>query len=130
MWAGGEMAAPSVRRRNLNALTTGYLFIALAVSILIAYALDKIWYIIPIFILLVGGYVTFIGTLPRQMVRGSPSARVYLISWGVILIAVGALVLINDVFPNNLVLLIVVFLIIIGVGAIAAYLASPKRFRA
>ncbi|HVO77600.1 MAG TPA: hypothetical protein VMS79_01895, partial [Methanomassiliicoccales archaeon] len=81
------MAAAPRQRRNLNALTTGYLFIALAVSILVAVAVNKAWYIIPVFILLVGGYVTFLGTLPQPMIRGSPSARVYLITWGVVLVA-------------------------------------------
>ncbi len=123
------MAATSVRRRNLNALTTGYMFIALAVSILVAYAINKIWYIIPVFILLVGVYVAFLGTLPQPMVRGSPSARVYLITWGVLLVAVGGLIIINDLFPNNLVLLIVVFLVIVGVGAVTAFMVSPRKFR-
>jgi len=123
------MAAPAGRRRNLNALTMGFMFIALAVSILVAVAVNKIWYIIPVFILLVGCYVTFLGTLPRQMVRGSPSARVYLISWGVILIAVGALIIINDLFPNNVALLVAVFLILIGLGAVTAYVVSPRRLR-
>ncbi len=123
------MAATTVRRRNLSALTTGYMFIALAISILVAYAVDKIWYIIPVFILLVGGYVTFLGTLPQQTVRGSPSARVYLITWGVILIAVGGLIIINDVFPNNLPVLLAAFLIIVGLGAVMAYFVTPRRFR-
>jgi hypothetical protein len=109
-----ETAAPTGKRRNLTALTTGYMFISLAVSILVAVAANKIWYIIPVFILLVGGYVTFLGTLPRPMVRGTPSTRVYLMAWGVILVAVGAILIVNDVFPNNLALLIAVFLIIVG----------------
>lgn len=105
------------------------MFIALAVSILVAVALNKIWYIIPVFILLVGCYVTFLATLPRQKIRGSPSARVYLITWGVILIAVGALIIINDLFPNNVPLLVAVFLIAIGIEAVTAYIVSPKRLR-
>jgi hypothetical protein len=54
---------------------------------------------------------------------------VYLITWGVVLVAIGAILIVNDLFPNNLVLLIAVFLIIIGLGAVTAYLVSPRKFR-
>jgi uncharacterized membrane protein YoaK (UPF0700 family) len=128
MWTGEEMAA-SPRRRNINALTTGYVFISLAISILVAVAVGKIWYILPVFLLLIGVWVAFLGTLPRASVRGSPSARVYLMTWGIILVLVGGLLIINDLFPDNLPLLIAIFLIVIGLGAFATYATNQKRIR-
>ena len=110
-------------------MTTGFLFIALAVSILVAYAINKLWYIIPVFILLVGVWTVFLGTLPRPPVRGVPSVRVYLMTWGIIGILFGGLLIVNDLYPNNLPLLVALFLIVIGVVAVLTYVVSPKRVR-
>jgi hypothetical protein len=46
--------------------------------------------------------------------------------WGGVMVVLGGLLLINDVFPNNVPVLIAVFLIFTGAIAILAYLLRSR----
>jgi hypothetical protein len=46
--------------------------------------------------------------------------------WGGVMVMLGSLLLLNDVFPNNVPVLIAVFLIFTGAIAILAYLVRSR----
>ena len=118
--------AVSTRRRNLSGLTAGYVLIALAVSILISYSIDKFWYALPIFMIALGAYVIFLGTLPRTPGRDVRSGMIYTLTWGGIMAVLGVLLITNDLLPNNAIVLIAVFLIFLGAIAVVAFATRPK----
>lgn len=118
--------AVSTRRRNLSGLTAGYVLIALAVSILIGYSIDKFWYALPIFMIALGAYVIFLGTLPRTPGRDVRSGMIYTLTWGGIMAVLGVLLITNDLLPNNAIVLIAVFLIFLGAIAVVAFATRPK----
>jgi hypothetical protein len=101
-------------------LTAGAILIAVAVAILIAWAVNKWWYFLPVFMIEAGilGIVT--GLLAgRQGTTSSRSYATYSETWGVIIALLGALLIVDDYSPGNLPLLVAIFLIVLGVLAIA-----------
>lgn len=114
--------AEQVTRRDYTGLTVGFVLIAVAVSILVAYSLNKWWYFVPIFLIFAGFFGLLRGVLvARGDIKESRSTTTYLFTWGGIMVIIGALLVVNDVLPGNLVVLIAVFLVFVGGLALAIF---------
>ena len=111
-------------------MTFGFLVIAFAVSILVAWLLEVWWLFLPLMLILAGGWWTTLGVLmwPGTGTRGtSPGALPYYVFWGATLMLLGAIWLLNDAFPDNAVPLIALFLIWIGAMALGLSLVRLRR---
>lgn len=116
------------RMANRTGLTVGYLVISAAVAILIAYYLDVWWYFFPIMMIAGGVYLLMVGTLTaRPAGSEAGSYMVYMLLWGGILAILGAELIVNDLYPDNLVFLVVVLLVFIGLVAILGFLLRGRR---
>jgi multisubunit Na+/H+ antiporter MnhG subunit len=102
--------------------------IAFAVSLLIAWAAADWWLLLPIFMIAAGAYYVFLGALsrPPETGRRSYANGVYNIFWGGTILLLGVIWFINREYPDNVPLLVAIF--IIWVGAVAVALSLP-RFR-
>ena len=101
--------------------------IAAAVAILIGLATDKWFYLVPVFLLELGAFVLVLGAvtkIPKD--HQGRSWMMYMFLWGGVMVMLGALLLLNDIFTNNVPVLIAVFLIFSGVIAIVAYFARSR----
>lgn len=117
-----------VRRTSRTGLTVGYLIIAAAVAILVAYSLDEWWYFFPIMMIAGGIYLLMIAALTaRPSERGGGNYLVYLLLWGGVLAIIGAEWIVNDLYPGNVVFLVVVFLVFIGAVAILGFVLRSRR---
>jgi apolipoprotein N-acyltransferase len=116
----------SSRRSGYESLSVGYLIIALAVSIAIAWALADWILVIPIFLLEAGVFYAVLGIYTRQREQDpkAASSSSYIIFWGGTVALVGAIWLLNRQYPGNVPLLIVLFLVWVGLFAIV--LALPR----
>ena len=115
-------------RTNRAGLTAGYLIIAAAVAILISYYLDIWWYFFPVMMVAGGVYLLMIAALTaRPSGSGGGSYLLYLLLWGGILAILGAEWIVNDLYPGNLVFLVVVFMVFVGAIAIIGYVLRSRR---
>ena len=96
--------------------------IAIAVSILVAWAVGKWWYFFPVIFIAWGvwGLALTVLTGAGSTTEGR-SSYLYSLLWGGVLTIVGAELIANDLYPGNIVLLIVVFLLFLGVVAFIGY---------
>ena len=118
----------SSRRSGYESLSVGYLIIAFAVSIAIAWTLNDWMLVIPVFLLEAGAFYAVLGIYNRQREQDpkAASSSSYMMFWGGTTALVGAIWLLNRQYPGNVPLLIVVFLVWIGLFAI---LLSLPRLR-
>ena len=118
----------SSRRSGYESLSVGYLIIAFAVSIAIAWTLDDWILVIPVFLLEAGVFYAVLGMYTRQREQDpkAASSSSYIIFWGGTLALVGAIWLLNRQYSGNVSLLIVLFLVWVGLFAIVL---SLPRFR-
>ena len=116
------------KRRGVGpGLAFGAVVIALAIAILIAWAIANWWYLITVFLIEIGLLIIVLGlTSSRSGTASGRSQTVYLLAWGGILAIIGVILILNDLYPNNIPLLVVVFLIFIGLLAIGAYLSRSR----
>ena len=118
------------RSSNYEGLTFGFLVIAFAVSILVAWMQDDWWLFIPLMLILAGGWWTAIGFLMRggAGARGSGLGSVsYFVFWGATLVILGAIWFLSDMYPGNAVAWIALFLIWIGGIALALSFLRLRR---
>jgi hypothetical protein len=121
------MERGSVGDGNRTGLTVGFVLIAAAVAILIALVTANWFYLVPVFLLELGGFVLLLGAVSKKSQdRQGKSWMIYMLLWGGVMVVLGGLLLINDVFPNNVPVLIAVFLIFTGAIAILAYLLRSR----
>ncbi|MBU0623333.1 MAG: hypothetical protein KJ672_00640 [Candidatus Thermoplasmatota archaeon] len=118
----------SSRRSGYESLSVGYLIIAFAISIAIAWALADWILVIPVFLLESGVFYTVLGVYTRRREQDpkAASSSSYIIFWGGTVALVGAIWLLNRQYPGNVPLLIVLFLVWVGLFAI---LLSLPRLR-
>jgi apolipoprotein N-acyltransferase len=118
----------SSRRSGYESLSVGYLIIAFAISIAIAWALADWILVIPVFLLEAGVFYAVLGVYTRRKEKDpkAASSSSYIIFWGGTVALVGAIWLLNRQYPGNVPLLIVVFLVWVGLFAIVL---SLPRFR-
>lgn len=120
------MSSPSTRS-GLESLSIGYLVIAFAISFLLAWQFADWLLIIPFFMIAAGPFYIALGLVYRtsdMAVRRGMRNAPYSIFWGGTLALVGILWLVNRQFPDNVPLLIVVFLL--WIGGMAFALALPR----
>ena len=121
----GERMSSS-RRSGYESLSIGYLIIAFAISIAIAWSLADWILVVPVFLLEAGVFYAVIGIYIRQREQDpkAASSSSYMIFWGGTIALVGAIWLLNRQYPGNVPLLIVLFLVWVGLFAIV--LALPR----
>ncbi len=115
----------------LSGQTAGFVTIAVGFAILISsYVTNNPWLIIPVVLIEIGFYGLVIGAFAGMRGERAPiggfrwgNDPAYTMFWGSLLVLIGALWLVNDVWPNNIPALVSVFLIWIG---IAVMLLSRK----
>ena len=121
------MEASEVRGGSQTGLTVGFVLIAAAVAILVGWATENWFYLVPLFLLELGAFVLVLGAITKKpQDHQGRSWAVYMFLWGGVLVILGSLLLLNDLFPNNFPVLIAVFLIFLGVIAILAYFARSR----
>ncbi len=121
------MEANRVRERGHTGLTVGFVLIAAAIAILVGWATNNWFYLVPVFLLELGAFVVVLGTVSKKSQdQQGRSWMMYMFLWGGVMVMLGALLLLNDFFPGNVPVLIAVFLIFSGVIAILAYLAKSR----
>lgn len=111
-------------RSGFESLTLGFVLVAFAVSVLLAWLLEDWWLLIPIFLIAVGIYYSVTATTIRAARDSS-----YTIFWGGTLALIGVLWLVNMQYPDNLVLLAVVFILWLGGFSMALALSRMRRSR-
>lgn len=116
----------SSRRSGYESLSVGYLIIAFAVSIAIAWTLNDWILVIPVFLLEAGVFYAVLGVYMRQREQDpkAASSSSYTMFWGGTIALVGAIWMLNRQYPGNVPLLIVLFLVWVGLFAIV--LALPR----
>ncbi|MDW5564254.1 MAG: hypothetical protein SA339_13650 [Methanomassiliicoccus sp.] len=108
----------------LSGQTAGFMTIAVGFAILISsYLTENIWLIIPVVLIEIGFYGLVIGAFSGLHGDRAPVGAyrwgndpAYTMFWGSLLVLIGALWLVNDMWPNNIPALISVFLIWIGIA--------------
>lgn len=118
----------SSRRSGYESMSVGYLLIAFAISLLVAWLASDWILIVPIFLLEAGVFYIVLGLISSQREPGArkASSTIYYMFWGGTMAILGALWLISREYPGNGVLLVAMFIIWMGVVAI---LLSLPRFR-
>lgn len=115
------------KRSGLESLSVGYLLIAFAVSVLLAWQFADWWLVIPFFLIAAGIYYVMIGVLtgPGEGERRRAMRDAYFLGfWGGTLGLIGIIWLINRQFPGNVPLLFVIF--VIWIGAVVLVLSLPR----
>jgi hypothetical protein len=122
----------SSRRSGYESLSVGYLLIAFAISILVARLVGEWILIIPVMLLMAGVFYIALGVVLRQGGHDPKraSSSNYYIFWGGTMTILGAMWLFSRQYPGNAVLLVVVFIIWIGVVAMAMSLPRLRQNRA
>lgn len=116
----------SSRRSGYESLSVGYLIIAFAVSIAVAWSLADWILVVPVFLLEAGVFYAVLGVYMRQREQDpkAASSSSYTVFWGGTIALVGAMWLLNRQYPGNVPLLVVLFLVWVGLFAIV--LAIPR----
>ena len=115
------------KRSGLESVSVGYLLIAFAVSVLLAWQFADWWLLIPFFLIAAGAYYLVMGVVYRPGEAAKRSAMrdsFFFIFWGGTLGIFGIEWLINRQFPGNVVLLLVIF--ILWIGAIVLLMSLPR----
>ncbi|MBI0582613.1 MAG: hypothetical protein ISF22_00140 [Methanomassiliicoccus sp.] len=108
----------------LSGQTAGFITIAVGFAILISsYVTDNPWLIIPVVLIEVGFYGLVMGAFAGLRGERAPPGGfrwgtdpAYTMFWGSLLVLIGALWLVNDIWPNNIPALAASFLIWIGIA--------------
>lgn len=114
------MGSPS--RSSFESLTLGFMLVAFAVSVLLAWALEDWWLLIPVFLVAAGAY--YCVTAAAMHIEKDRSYKLF---WGGTMALIGVLWLVNIEFPHNMVLLIVVFILWIGFFAMSLAAFRMRR---
>lgn len=125
--------AQGARPTSYMGITAGYVFIALAISILLAVAMNRWILFIPLTLILVGIYGLFIGFMARSRGPitgfGGLSDAAYFIFWSSILAIIGISWLVNDAYPGATLYIILAFLIWFGFTLIVISISRPHRVK-
>lgn len=117
------------KRGGLENLSIGYIIIAFAVSILTGWAAGDWWLVIPVMLILAGGYYIVLGFVIKPseaMIRETRRNSTYYAFWGGTLGILGSIWLLNRQYPGNGVLLFVLFIVWVGAVVMALSARRPK----
>jgi hypothetical protein len=122
----------SSRRSGYESLSAGFLLIAFAVSILIAWLADDWILIVPVMLIEAGAFYLALGAVLRRGEADAKRAKAstYNIFWGGTMAIIGVLWLFNRQYPDNAILLVVVFILWMGGVAIVTSLPRLRQNRA
>jgi hypothetical protein len=115
-------------RVGLQNVTAGFMIVAFAVAILLAWLMDSWWMFFPILFIEVGGFYTALGLAGVRSEgpsRRGPSSSSYYVFWGPTLVILGVMWVLSAETDVSGVLLFVVFLL--WVGGIAMALSLRKK---
>jgi len=122
-----SMEASRVREGGHTGLSVGFVLIAAAVAILIGWATDKWFYLVPVFLLELGAFVILLGIVTKKSQdHQGRSWMIYMFLWGGMMVMLGVLLFLNEIFPNNVPALIALFLIFTGSITILAYFTRSR----
>lgn len=123
----GEM--PETGKGSYRAgLAFGYLAICAAIAILVSWYLDVWWYFFPIMMIAGGAYLLTIAIMASSVSTSkSGSYFVYLLLWGGLLLILGVIWIVNDLYPGNAIFLFIFFLVFIGAVSLIGYLIRRGR---
>jgi FtsH-binding integral membrane protein len=108
----------------------GFMAIAVAVSLLVAWVQGDWWLFIPLMLILAGGFWAAIGLVMRPVegARGSGlGVKSYYVFWGATLVLLGAIWFLSDMYPGNGPAMVALFLIWIGAMALGLSLVRMRR---
>ncbi len=115
------------KRSGIESLSVGYLVIAFAVSVLLAWMFKDWWLLIPFFMIAAGLFYLILGfiTKPSEaQARKALRDSNYYIFWGGTVGLFGLIWLLNRQYPGNVVPLFVLF--VLWIGAIVLVLSLPR----
>jgi hypothetical protein len=108
-------------RFNKSGINAAVALLSVAFAIIICYAMDNWWLFVPVLLLEMGLVVLVLGLSVGRAGSGMPWTRSdssYYLFWGNLLAVIGALLIVNILFPGNALMLIVAFLIWMGISAL------------
>lgn len=117
----------SSRRSGFESLSIGFLVVAFAISLLVAWSLEDWILTVPVFLLAAGiFYVALSLVINRSPQKPGEVPRIssYYFFWGATIAILGAMWLLNRQYPGSLALLVIIFILWIGLMAVA--LSLPK----
>ncbi len=105
---------------SLTSLTVSYLIIATAAAILVAWMTEDWTLFIPSMLLLGGAFATFVGLRQRTGAfdRRRRNDGNFLMFWGTLLVAFGVIWAINYAYPDNMLFLVIGFLVWLGLAVV------------
>ena len=115
------------RRFNSSGISAAAVLLSVAVAIIISLALNDWWLLVPVILLEMGVFVLILGLSIGRPSQGMPwtkSDSNYYLFWGNLMAMIGGLLIVNTIFPGNVIFLIVVLLVWL---AIFALLFSMRR---
>jgi phosphatidylglycerophosphate synthase len=118
------------RRGGLQNIAAGFMIIAIAVAILVAWMIDSWWMFFPIILLEVGAFYTALGLVMRAGAdpnRRGPTSSSYYVFWGPTLVVIAFMWILAAETDVSGVLLFAIFLLWIGVMAVLLSVFKPKR---
>jgi hypothetical protein len=118
------------RKGNLQTVAAGFMIIAFAVAILVAWMIDVWWMFFPVILLIVGGFYTALGLVMRSSAdpsRRGPTSSSYYVFWGPTLVVISMIWILAAETDVSGVLLLVLFLLWVGVMAVLLSMFKPKR---
>jgi len=114
----------------LESLSIGFLLIAFAVAILVGWYTADWWLLIPTFMIEAGVFYLIVGIAANPASAGETKIQreaLYYVFWGGTLGLLGVIWLLNRQYPDNLPLLVVLF--ILWLGGIVVVLSLPRLRR-
>ncbi|HEY3420101.1 MAG TPA: hypothetical protein VGK23_06070 [Methanomassiliicoccales archaeon] len=118
------------RRFNSSGISTAAVLLSVAVAIVVSFALNNWWLLVPVILLELGVFVLILGFSLGKPAQGMPwtkSDSNYFLFWGNLMAMIGVVLIINTFFPGYVVILIVVLLVWF---AVVALLFSLRRRQA
>ena len=115
------------RRFNSSGISAAAVLLSVALAIIISLALNDWWLLVPVILLEMGVFVLILGLSIGRPSQGMPwtkSDSNYYLFWGNLMAMIGGLLIVNTIFPGNVIFLIVVLLVWL---AIFALLFSMRR---
>jgi len=115
---------------GLESLSIGFLLIAFAVAILVGWYTADWWLLIPTFMIEAGVFYLIVGIAANPASAGETKIQreaLYYVFWGGTLGLLGVIWLLNRQYPDNLPLLVVLF--ILWLGGIVVVLSLPRLRR-
>jgi apolipoprotein N-acyltransferase len=115
---------------SYDSLTAGFVLVAIAVAILIAGFLNEWWVALPLLLIECGAYAIILGTVVGVRKEPEGSRRYdspYFIFWGTFLAIIGSLWLLNAFYPENLLYIVVAFLVWLGLTIIVLSLRRRAK---